>query len=138
MNKRQRKKQMKRTMQRMTDFFRDALKPMIGMPLSDVTKSKISNIVADHLKSMMSRPSIASQIFLVTPVLREPYRQWQMLGREQLTHAVGMNTRTGGNFWKRFCDYEDVDAQFILSSEAMVDCLRCIAREGEVRVNAVD
>ena len=127
---------MKRTMQRMTDFFRDALKPMIGMPLNDVTKNKISDTVADHLKSMMSRPSIASQIFLVTPVLREPYRQWQMLGREQLTHLVGMNTRTGGNFWKRFCDYEDVDAQYILSHGAMVNCIQCIAREGEVNANA--
>jgi hypothetical protein len=137
-NKRQRQKQLKKAMQRMTDFFRDALKHKIGDPLTPTALHEISNIIGDTIKAKLAQPSFASQIFLVTPVLREPYRQWQMLGREQLTHAVGMNTRTGGNFWKRFCDYEDVDAQFILSSETMVDCLRCIAREGEVRVNAVD
>ena len=139
MNRRQRKKQLKKTMNRMTRFFNDALKHKIGDPVNAATKSEISNIVAEHFKDMWSRPSIASQIFMVTPILRPPFRQWRELGANQLTHYVGTNPRDNANYhWVRFCDYEDAPEQYLLSHEAPVDCLRCIAREDSIYAAQAD
>jgi len=135
MNKRQRNKRIKKIHQRMSDYLRDALKPMIGQPVDEMTKNKVGPW-SPTTSSMMSRLLFISQVFLVAPIVHEPYRQWRALGREQLTHSAGINTRDGIDHWMRFCDYESVDAECILSHEVTVNCLQCIAREGEVRANA--
>lgn len=66
---------------------------------------------------------------------------WRELGADQLTHHVGVYPYIrcdGSTIWKRLCDNETVDPQFILSHDEAVNCFGCLAKEDIIYAATAD
>jgi len=132
MNKRQRKKQVKKRRVAIDTEIRGALASFIGQRLTSETQMKIMNIVGETIRHTLSRPSFVNAILPVRPSYIAPFRRWRELGAGQLTHHVGTFPYVrgdGSTAWKRLCDDETVDSMYILNSDEAVNCFGCLAQE---------
>lgn len=142
MNKRQRKKRLKKTMDHMSGTLRDALKHKIGEQLTPTQTVAMQNLIGDTIKAKLSQQSFTHQVLMMTPLSYvPPFHKWRELGTAALTHHVGMYPYISGHgetVWKRFCDDETVDSMYILSTDEAVTCFGCLAKEHIIHASAVD
>jgi hypothetical protein len=131
MNKRQRKKQIKKQCIAFDTELRNGLKPFIGQPLTP-TQAMV-NLIGDTIKAKLSQQSFTHQVFMITPLSYvAPFHKWRELGKAALTHHIGAYPYISGHgelIWKRFCDDETVDAMYILTNDEAVTCFGCLAQE---------
>jgi hypothetical protein len=128
-NKRQRKKRVTKMKRYIENFLRESLKPFIGAPITPEAKARMETFMTSVMLPV-PQPGITAT-FILTPSLAPPYRQWRKLGAYELTHHVGQSAVTLGGLgpWRRFCDMENVENEYVLSQAEMVNCLGCLARE---------
>lgn len=119
-NKRQRKKQLKKAMAR-------AVRPLTPTQLHE-----IGDVIGDFIKAEMMRSSFVSQIIRPAPWYVAPFRKWRDLGKGQLTHHVGTSPYVDGHGctgWLRICDVAVVDSMYILTNDEAVTCFGCLTKE---------
>jgi len=138
MNKRQRKKCAKKRHAHIAQFLRSALAGVVGTPMGPKAAAAMGAAMSRFIRTKMQQPSFTHSIFLVEPHLEAPFRQWQELGSDALTHHVGNTVMAVcgdiiSHQWTRFCDYVMVDPTYVLSYEAPVTCLMCLGREDKIR-----
>lgn len=124
MNKRQRKKRVKKMKEKLAREMRKGLSSsFIGKPLSPSALQKMSVAVSGYLRQMLSRRSIAEMIFDVWDP-EPPFRYCR--DDSGIVHRTGMRPpRNGITYCVRFCDHEVALASFE-TSDVVVTCLRCI------------
>lgn len=121
MNKRQRKKRFKKILERIP-----------------AAQEALGKAVAEHIRDMLSRPSILGSVFTFTvaPSLNPP---WQHAADETgLVHWTGWNTRefatpdaTASSETRRLrvCDFEEIPDMSV--TEDPVTCVRCTTYQHE-------
>jgi hypothetical protein len=140
-NKRQRKKRLKKITNYMSGFLRDALKHKIGEQLNAARMLEVQTIIGDTIKAKLAQPSFVHQILEPMPTYTAPFRMWRELGAGQLTHHVGVYPYIrgdGSTIWKRLCDDATVDETFILSNDEAVNCFGCLAKEDIIYASKTD
>lgn len=130
MNKRQRKKRIKKMTEFVSRYMREVLKSHIGQSVTPELRDDLKSIITTVT---MPRPMPFVATFIVTPAIVAPFRQWRALGAHELTHHVGHSAATlhGRGPWLRFCDTKNVENEYVLSQAEMVNCLSCLAREDQ-------
>jgi hypothetical protein len=133
MNKRQRKKRIKKQCIAFDTELRKGLRPFIGQPLTPTQLVAMQNLIGDTIKAKLSQQSFTHQVFMMTPLSYvAPFHKWQDLGKAALVHHIGSYPYISGQgevIWKRFCDDATVDSMYILTNDTAVTCFGCLAKE---------
>lgn len=140
-NKRQRKKRLKKITDHMSGFLRDVFKHKIGERLTAERMLEVQNILGDAIRAKLAQSSFVHQILLPQPTITAPFRRWRELGVEQLTHHVGAYPYIRGDgtvIWKRLCDNETVDSMYVLTNDEAVNCFGCLAKEDIIYAATAD